>query len=253
MERTKSITYTFSKRKAEDCDALRSESSSELTHEHLSTCFSSHTSSLSSLSFEAKPLIIDNISVYPLTKQSSKSLQQLISKSSPSELDKIICMLKSSISDLMIDLYGNYLCQTLFHTCSAEQRLFLLTAMKGSLVSIAMHSRGTHALQNLISMTNLKQEEEVYKDEFSKKIISLSKDLNASHVVQRLLSNISNPYFILREMLGNVKELALDKYGVCVIKKCCNDPQIMNEILGDCLLLMQHPYGNYAVQAILEI
>ena len=245
--------YAFNKRKIEEPNFYQSENSSEYPEDHISTSISSQVSLSGLPTTENKKVYIENIPLYPLTKPASKSLQQLISKSSPQELNKLIFSIKPFISDLMTDLYGNYLCQTLFYTCSADQRLLLLESMKGSLLKIAFHTRGTHALQNLISLSNLREEEAIYREEFSGHTIEMSKDLNASHIVQRLLTSLSNKYFITREILGNVKELALDKLGVCVIKKCCNDPEIMNEIIGDCLLLMQHPYGNYAVQAILEI
>ena len=194
----------------------------------------------------------DPSSFFPNSKASSKKLQQLIAKSRPEELSQIIDLISPTISSLMIDLYGNYMCQTLFHNCSAGQRLTLLKAMRGSLVSVAFHARGTHALQNLIAMTSIKEEETVYREEFQGRFVEMSKDTNASHVVQRLLVTLNSRYFIVREILGSVEELAVDKLGVCVIKKCCNDPEVMNEVLGRCLMLIQHPYGNYAVQCVLE-
>lgn len=253
MERTKNTTYTFSKRKIEDSSSHFSEASSDSVQERVSTNFSSQTSLVHASNSDHKIFSSDLIQIFPLTKTFSKSLQQQISKSSPSDLDKTIIALQKHMPELMVDLYGNYLCQTLFHTCSADQRLLLLNALRGSLVSVAYHSRGTHALQNLIAMTNLKEEENVYRDEYKEKIVSMSKDVNSSHVVQRLLANVSNKYFVVREIMGHVKELAIDKFGVCVLKKCCNDPQIMSEVLGDALVLIQHPYGNYVVQCILHI
>ena len=246
-------TYALSMRKYDSSEVAQSAKSSGSLQEHLSTGFSSrdllpaHFDSDQSISWQ------EGVKNFPLTKSSSKVLQQQISKSSPRDLIEIVSALKPNISELMIDVYGNYLCQTLFHTCSAEQRLELLIAMKGSFVNIAFHSRGTHALQNLIAMTNLKEEEEIYHEEFSGKILLMIRDVNASHVLQKLLTSLRSRYFIIREIIGHVKELALDKLGVCVLKKCCNDPEIMNEILGDLIVLMQHPYGNYEVQSILEI
>jgi len=49
-----------------------------------------------------------------------------------------------------------------------------------------------------------------------------------------------------------VRELALDKLGLCVIKKCVNDPQVFNELLGEAIVLMQDPYGNYALQHMID-
>lgn len=253
MERNKNITYLFSKRKFDESLSQLSENSSGVIQDRLSTAFSSQASLTLPSNSDQKIPQKDLIQIFPLSKTYSKTLQQQISKSSPTELNKLIISLQKHMPDLMVDLYGNYLCQTLFHTCSADQRLLLLKALKGHFEDISYHPRGTHALQNLIAMTSLKDEENIYKDEFKDKIVKMSKDVNGSHVVQRLLINISNSYFVIREILGHVKELAVDKFGVCVLKKCCNDPQVMSEVLGDALFLMQHPYGNYIVQCVLDI
>ena len=189
----------------------------------------------------------------PKSKASSKLMQQLISKSLPHDLNQIVTYLIPNISHLMVDTYGNYICQTLFHNCSANHRLILLQALRKDLISIAFHCRGTHSLQILIAMSSLRDEEEIYLYEFRGHILEMSKNINASHVIQRLLVTVNNKYFITREFKGHIEELATDKLGVCVLKKCCNDPQIMSEISGHGLMLMQHPYGNYVVQLVLEI
>ncbi|OMJ81818.1 hypothetical protein SteCoe_17640 [Stentor coeruleus] len=194
----------------------------------------------------------ENIAAMAKTKTGSKRLQQCIAKSRPEEIEKIVTSVAPYMGDLMIDLYGNYMCQTLVQSCSSSQRLALLSGMKNSIIRIACNSRGTHALQNLISIANLPDEENIYQQCFQGHIFELSKDPNSSHVIQRLLMTVKNKYFIIKEILGRVKDLAMDKLGLCVIKKCIKDPQIFNEILEHCLVLMQDPYGNYAVQNVLE-
>lgn len=252
MESSKEVHYVITKRKAQISNISSNENSFESNNGHLSTSLSTQGSLLSHGDMHI-PIRSEPLSIFPITKARSKLLQQSISKSSPSELSETIQEMIPKISELMVDLYGNYVCQTLFHTCSADQRLLLLKALKGSFLNISLHPRGTHALQNLISMSNLKAEENIYKEEFAGKIVEMSKDPNASHVVQKLLDQLSNRYFISGEILGHVKELSLDKSGVCVVKKCCNDPEVMNEILSDALMLIQHPYGNYVVQSVLEL
>lgn len=194
----------------------------------------------------------DSLSTSACTKAGSKRLQMIISRSRPEEIDKIVLALTEHIGELMVDQYGNYMCQTLMQSCSAAQRLKLLTGMKKSMVKIACNAKGTHALQILIALANLPEEENIYQECFQGQIVRLSKDLYSSHVIQRLLVTVRNRHFVIKEILGNVTELAMDKLGLCVIKKCTKDPQIFTEILGNCLVLMQDPYGNYAVQNVLE-
>lgn len=242
--------YSFNKLKSSNSKSSQADDLDGLSQERLSTGLSSQSMSFAD---QCNDLSLDMFKSVPRNKSTSKLMQQIISKAQPDELNKILSYLLPNISTLMVDVYGNYICQTLFHNCSANHRLDILHHLKPSLMSISFNPRGTHALQNLIAMMNLREEEEVYQSSLKGKIVEMSKDMNASHVVQRLLVTVNNRYFITREIKGHVEELSLDKLGVCVVKKCCNDPAIMTEILGSALLLMQHPYGNYALQTVIDL
>mmetsp|Transcript_22937 Transcript_22937/g.22665 ORF Transcript_22937/g.22665 Transcript_22937/m.22665 type:complete len:329 (+) Transcript_22937:148-1134(+) len=186
------------------------------------------------------------------TKTGSKKAQQYIAKSRPEEIEQIVNVVAPHLGDLMTDLYGNYMCQTLFQSCSSVQRLILLTGMKDDIIRISRNPRGTHALQTVITLASLPEEEIIYQKALQGHIVELSLETNASHVIQRILSTLKNKHFVIREILGHVRELALDKLGLCVIKKCVNDPQIFNELLSQALVLMQDPYGNYALQHMID-
>ena len=185
MEKHSDITYTLSKRKLSDDQPEASLNSSEAILESLSTSMSSHSSFTCSTNDDKPAELSSLISVFPLNKNFSRSLQQQISKASPQNLKKLLQAITPKMSDLMVDLYGNYICQTIFHSCSAEQRLKILYSLKGELEKIAYSPRGTHALQNLISLASLREEEKFYFDEFKGKIADMSRDINASHVVQK--------------------------------------------------------------------
>lgn len=198
-------------------------------------------------------IIPEQISQMACTKLGSKKLQQIIAMARPEIIEKIIEFISPRVGELMVDLYGNYMCQTLLQSCSAAQRLVLLMNMQHSLIRISCNPRGTHALQNLIALASLPEEENIYQQSFKGSILRLSKDPNSSHVIQRMLVTLKNKYFIIKEILGHISELSTDRLGLCVIKKCVKDPQVFTEIIEHSLLLMQDPYGNYAVQLVLEI
>ena len=42
-------------------------------------------------------------------------------------------------------------------------------------------------------------------------------------------------------------ELASDKLGLCIVKKCISNPLVIKELMENALVLMQDPYGNYAI------
>lgn len=187
------------------------------------------------------------------TKSGSKKAQQLVAKSRPEEIKKIVIVMAPHIGDLMIDVYGNYMCQSLFQSANASQRLYLLKSMRNSLLKIAKDVRGTHSLQTVIGMASLEEEETIYKQEFSGKVVQLSTHAYASHVIQRLLITLKDRKFMINELQGNCTFLAKDKLGLCVIKKCVDDKTIFQELCRDALILVQDPYGNYVVQKVLDV
>lgn len=188
-----------------------------------------------------------------MTKAGSKQIQRTLGKATPEEIDSIVEGVKDQIGGLMIDTYANYMCQKLFQTCSSAQRLELLRAMKPDLLKISMDTRGTHSLQILIGLASLAEEEELYETAFRGHIIRLSRHEFGSHVVQKLAMTLRNRNFIIRPVTEFVRELALDQLGLCVVKQVLDSPEVYSAILPHCLELIQDPYGNYAVQRLLEI
>jgi len=209
-------------------------------------------SSSRDLEVDSDPKNPPNISKLCRTKSGSKRTQQYIAKSRPEEIQQIIENLVPCISELMTDFYGNYMCQTLFQSCSSYQRLSLLKAMEPHLLGIAKECKGTHSLQTLISLSNLPEEEEVYRNAFKGHVLELTTHPNASHVVQRLLITFKSRDFVLEELKGSIKRLSMNKMGLCVIKKCVNEEFVCKELMQDPIVLMQDPYGNYAMQLTVE-
>mmetsp|Transcript_21004 Transcript_21004/g.38906 ORF Transcript_21004/g.38906 Transcript_21004/m.38906 type:complete len:361 (-) Transcript_21004:55-1137(-) len=188
-----------------------------------------------------------------MTKAGSKQIQRVLGKSRPEDIDAIVEGVKDKIGLLMTDVYGNYMCQKLFQTCSSGQRLELLQAMESSLVKISMDTRGTHSLQILIGLGSLAEEEDLYERAFRGHVIRLSRHEFGSHVIQKLAMTLRNRDFIVRPVTQFVRELALDQLGLCVVKQIIDSPEVYKAILPHCLELIQDPYGNYAVQRLLEV
>lgn len=207
----------------------------------------------SDLAYSQLLLQLDSLSSLCRTKEGSIRAQQMLSKARPEDIQSAITALTPSLFQLILDPYGNYTVQTLFQSCSPEQRVYLLRAIQEHLVEIAHHPKGTHVLQTLISLCSTPEEERIYREKFKGRIRCLSTHSNASHVVQKLLCTLKNRYAFVGEILGYARQLAMDKVGLCVIKRVLNDPQVFNELIEDALVLMQDPYGNYAMQILVEM
>ncbi len=53
-------------------------------------------------------------------------MQKFLNKITPESLNYFLNKLGSRIAGLMTDVYGNYFCQKLVQSCSAEQRVLIL-------------------------------------------------------------------------------------------------------------------------------
>lgn len=224
-----------------------------------STCLSS---SSASFNFSPSSVVSDDglvnwtftdIVKLCMTSAGSKKVQQSITSGGPAELEMIVNGLLNGAHELMVDQYGNYMCQTLVQSVSSSLRLLFLQSLSGYLVSIAMDPRGTHSLQTLISLCTLPQEELVYMRDFGPHILEMAVHPNASHVLQKLVVSVKKTNYITDQLAFRAKQLSCDKLGICVIKKCLGTDEIYFALEPHLLNLAQDPYGNYAVQQLVEM
>ena len=61
-------------------------------------------------------------------------------------------------------------------------------------------------------------------------------------------------------IIDNLKSLSIDCNGICVVKKFVNTnktPELKEKVIGiitgHCLEIVQSPFGNYAVQHLIEV
>ncbi|CCG22071.1 hypothetical protein CORT_0B03630 [Candida orthopsilosis Co 90-125] len=180
--------------------------------------------------------------------------------------------LDDDIVNLMLDSFGNYLIQKLVECITDEQRLELIKKSRSQFNRIALDSHGTRALQKLIECVGkTKDEADVKGDELQDEsarliieslaptIVSLSKDLNGNHVVQKCLISLSNEtnQVIYDTIKDNCEVVACHRHGCCVLQRCLdygNNQQIdalSHEITTKLDIFTADPYGNYVVQYVL--
>lgn len=76
---------------------------------------------------------------YVRTQKGSRNLQKFLINISNENLNLIFSRLNDRITDLMVDVYGNYLCQKIVTCCSVEQRIYLFNAVSLSFFNITYH------------------------------------------------------------------------------------------------------------------
>ena len=161
----------------------------------------------------------------------------------------------------MKDVYGNYFIQSLIKNSNQTQIDLIIKYIKKDFVTIALDYSGTHVLQTLLDMIKTPEEELILLNSIKGNELKMAFDINATHVLQKMISIINeirrNQINII--ILDNIKILTLDVNGICLVKKFIEYTSLSEikdkiiKILSDnCIEISQSPYGNYAIQFILE-
>ncbi|CAL9241091.1 unnamed protein product [Arabidopsis halleri] len=168
------------------------------------------------------------------------------------------------VVELMMDPFGNYLMQKLLDVCTEEQRtqiVLVATAEPGQLIRISLNAYGTRVVQRLVETIRTGKQISLVKSALRPGFLDLIKDLNGNHVIQRCLQCISTEdnKFIFDAATKFCTEIATHRHGCCVLQKCIaysmrqQREKLIAEISRNSLLLAQDPFGNYAVQFVIEL
>ncbi|ONH67899.1 Pumilio y domain family member 4 [Cyberlindnera fabianii] len=163
------------------------------------------------------------------------------------------------VVELMIDPFGNYLVQKLLEKVNDEQRITLVKNASPEFVTIALDPHGTRALQKLVECLNSDEEADVVVASLKDDIVSLSRDLNGNHVVQRCLQRLKSKdsQFIYDTAYENCLKIATHRHGCCVLQRCLDHgseeqcKKLSAIIAGLTKELSLDAFGNYVVQYVL--
>ncbi|KAG6479547.1 putative pumilio homolog 8, chloroplastic [Zingiber officinale] len=166
--------------------------------------------------------------------------------------------------DLMVDPSANYLMQKLLGKCSEEQKMAILLMLSkdpANLIAISLNTHGTRTVQKLIETVKTKQHISLVISTLRLGFLDLIKDLNGSHVLQRCLESFTaeDNKFIFDGAVIYCVDIATHRHGCCVLQKCIREftgkhqEKLVAAIAANGFKLAQDPYGNYVVQAILEL
>lgn len=89
------------------------------------------------------------------------------------------------------DPFGNYLCQKLLEFSNDEQRTVLINNAAPEMVTIALNSHGTRALQKMIEFISTPEQIQTVINALNGKVVELIQDLNGNHVIQKCLNRLS--------------------------------------------------------------
>ena len=172
--------------------------------------------------------------------------------------------LRSKMLLLINDQFGNYLYQQFIDVLNESNLNNFLSFLSLNFTKIAFSPHGTRVIQKLIEDFSQNQKVsmklyEMLKTNLPGRIYEMSNDENANHIIQKFIVYIKYPYndFVFEEIYDNFANIAVTKYGCCVVQKC-----LMNGIpsqkeravflsLQNTFYLISNQFGNYVYQCLI--
>lgn len=168
--------------------------------------------------------------IYELCKDQHgcRFLQKQLEQRDPHAVHKIWLETNQHVTELMIDPFGNYLCQKLLEFCNDEERTVLIQNAAQDMVRIALNQHGTRALQKMIEYVSTSHQVEIIVDALRNQVVDLIQDLNGNHVIQKCLNKLSAPeaQFILTPSVTTVLRLALIVTGAVFCSAALTTPLV---------------------------
>ncbi|KAI9313031.1 armadillo-type protein [Dichotomocladium elegans] len=202
-------------------------------------------------------------SIYSLCKDQHgcRYLQRRLEDKKDDQRDIIFEHVFPHFVELMTDPFGNYLCQKMMECCTEEQRTLITERVSKQMVDISLNMHGTRAIQKMVEFTSSPEQIGHIVKALAPNVVTLIKDLNGNHVIQRCLQRLSaeSKQFIYNAVSKNCVEVATHRHGCCVLQRCIDysaenqKTQLVNEIIHNALTLVQDPFGNYVVQYVLDL
>ena len=187
--------------------------------------------------------------VYALARDQygCRLLQRLLDEQREGVAERIFEETFAHVNELMTDPFGNYLVQKLIEHCADAQRMAVLARVSADLVAISLNLHGTRAVQKLVETLSAPAEVELLVAALQGSAVTLIKDLNGNHVIQRCLHHLSSRdnQWIIDAVCRHCVSVSTHKHGCCVLQRCIDyatvsqKRQLIHEICTNALELVQ--------------
>jgi hypothetical protein len=205
--------------------------------------------------------VVGQLATLAKDQHGCRFLQRKLDEGTSATATKILEEVLGRFSELMVDPFGNYLCQKLLDYATETQKTTILQCVAPDLVPISLNMHGTRAVQKLVEHISSPTQIQLLIYALARHTVTLVKDLNGNHVVQKCLVRLSpsEAQFIFDSVTANCVEVATHRHGCCVLQRCLDYAstdarrKLAAEVTGNCLQLVKDPFGNYVVQYVLDM
>jgi hypothetical protein len=183
-------------------------------------------------------------------------------KNTSNEIIHLLFMeIRPVLAEVITNSFSNHFCKRFYSYLSYLDRIDLLTQIKDSFIIFALDSVGTYPIQAIIEQVNSIPEKQFIIDAITPNIETFCFDTYGTHILEKILNNFEEEYtsIIYDFVLDNFLRLATNTNGICIVKRVLleqSNIKVHNKLLKyvyeHALNLIEHPYGNYVIQIILE-
>ena len=192
----------------------------------------------------------------------SKLFQKYLKSLIPEEIIHLLYIeLSENLEEFITDAYSNYFCKKFFTFLSAQDRIDFLKKIENSIIRYSCDSIGTYPIQTIIENLNNDIEKFIIINAIKNNVEELVYNPFGCHVLEKLLICLDeeNISFIYSYISDNFLNLANNANGICLVKKILTFTQkknlhekIKKIVKENAFNLIQHPYGNFVIQVIVE-
>ena len=195
------------------------------------------------------------------THKGSRIFQNYLKNTHCEIIHKIFLEINPYLTELIIDSYANYFCKKFFNYLNQKDRIDFLLSIKDSLTKISINNIGTYPIQSIIEQIGSKNEKKIIINSIKDSINDFCYDTYGTHVLEKIISCFEEEFteFIFEYVGNNFLNLSNHINGICIVKKILSlthkkeiHEKLKKIINENAFNLIQHSYGNYVIQIIIE-
>lgn len=204
--------------------------------------------------------VIGNVARLAKTHGGSRYLQQLLDTRDPVIFDACFREMKENLVDLSCDHFAHFAVEKLMSLCNEDQILTLLTTYGNSLGQVACQKHGSFAVQALVDRLSTPEHYATLAQTLQDDIVRVMTHPSGHFVILRVLERFPVPAtkFIDDAIEHSCQIIGNDHHGLRIIKALLalrrprDLTRVFKAISRNTLKLVEHQYGNYCIQCVLE-
>ena len=195
------------------------------------------------------------------THRGSRIFQNYLKNTHSDIIHQIFQEINPSLKELIIDPYANYFCKRFFNFLNQKDKIDFLLSISNSLTKLSINNIGTYPIQGIIEQIGSKNEKKIIINGIKDSINELCYDTYGTHVLEKIISCFEEEFtgFIFDFVEKNFLNLSNHINGICIVKKILSlthkkdiHDKLKKIIKENAFNLIQHSYGNYVIQVIVE-